>query len=522
MQPASAAECTIAAAGDIAAADGDAESTAKLVESIAPTAVLTLGDNAYQSGTAEEYQQYYEPTWGRFKNITKPTPGNHEYDSGGDGYYSYFGVEPYYAFNVCGWLGLSLNSEEQIAEQVAFIDQQVKANPGVPVFGYWHKPRYSSADNHGNDESVQPLWEKLVEAKAQFVLSGHDHTYERFAAMDASGKAVEGGLTQFVIGTGGAPSYGFGDTQDNSEKQITNITGVGVFSLAPSSYTFEFLQSDGKVGDTGTVNFAAAGGAATQAPTAGATTQTPATQAPATQMPPVASGSTATQTPTKGGTNMPAMGSAGSGDTGAQTPSTGTTKPAMGTGTDTGTTTNAGNETSGGATGSTDTGAALGDVPVIQIVPDDKTKTKTTSPPTTKATETPATSTETKKPPLVKDGNVSGPSTVGDATWRSEKLPGATKKADPGTLQDITDSEPTDTGTTKSMPVHDGHKDDKRKAKTTENKPPPMAEPQPELAFTGADDVKLMAFSANLLLSLGFGILWARNRYRDRIDKAWV
>ena len=54
--------------------------------------VLTLGDNAYEDGTPQEFANCYAPSWGRYKDRTKPSPGNHEYQSrGAEGYFDYFG-----------------------------------------------------------------------------------------------------------------------------------------------------------------------------------------------------------------------------------------------------------------------------------------------------------------------------------------------------------------------------------------------------------------------------------------------
>src|SRR5829696_811877 len=80
-------------AGDTAvcAGEGD-EATAKLVEGIDGAAVLTLGDNAYPEGGAQDFEQCYEPTWGQFKERTRPIPGNHEYETeGASAYFDYFG-----------------------------------------------------------------------------------------------------------------------------------------------------------------------------------------------------------------------------------------------------------------------------------------------------------------------------------------------------------------------------------------------------------------------------------------------
>src|SRR5437588_407305 len=64
-------------AGDIARCDlPDDEATALLLDNIEGT-VFTAGDNAYLSGTLKDYQQCYDPSWGRHKNRTHPAPGNH-------------------------------------------------------------------------------------------------------------------------------------------------------------------------------------------------------------------------------------------------------------------------------------------------------------------------------------------------------------------------------------------------------------------------------------------------------------
>jgi hypothetical protein len=82
----------VVAAGDIAdcRTEGD-EATARLVDGIQGT-VLTLGDNAYPDGSAEDFEECYDPTWGRFKDRTKPSPGNHDYHAQtAEGYFEYFG-----------------------------------------------------------------------------------------------------------------------------------------------------------------------------------------------------------------------------------------------------------------------------------------------------------------------------------------------------------------------------------------------------------------------------------------------
>ena len=104
-------------AGDIADCSRTTdEATAQLLDSISGT-VFAAGDNAYPNGSATDFANCYQPTWGRHKARTKPALGNHEYDTGSaTGYFSYFGSvanspNGYYSFDLAGWHIVVLNSE---------------------------------------------------------------------------------------------------------------------------------------------------------------------------------------------------------------------------------------------------------------------------------------------------------------------------------------------------------------------------------------------------------------------------
>jgi hypothetical protein len=80
-------------AGDIAGckAIAGAQATAKLIDQI-PGTVFAAGDLAYEGGSREDFQNCYGPTWGRFKDRTRPTLGNHEYGTPtATGYFAYWG-----------------------------------------------------------------------------------------------------------------------------------------------------------------------------------------------------------------------------------------------------------------------------------------------------------------------------------------------------------------------------------------------------------------------------------------------
>jgi len=113
------ADPVLVGAGDIASCDdlAGAEATAKLIEKI-PGTVFAAGDLAYPDGSDEQFAKCYAPTWGRFKDRTRPAPGNHEYHKGrASGYAHYFGAaagDPsrgYYSYELGAWHIVVLNSE---------------------------------------------------------------------------------------------------------------------------------------------------------------------------------------------------------------------------------------------------------------------------------------------------------------------------------------------------------------------------------------------------------------------------
>lgn len=244
-------------AGDIADCDLDGdEQTARLLDSI-PGTVFTAGDNAYGSGTVSEFARCYGPGWGRQRARTRPAPGNHDYStSAGAPYYAYFGAqagEPglgYYSYDLGAWHMISLNSNIRMragSAQETWLRADLAATRAKCVLAYWHHPRFSSSDGHGNDPSTMPLWRALYDFGADIVLGGHDHTYERFAPQTPDGRAdPERGIREFVVGTGGADHYGFNAPEPNSEVRNGDTWGVLKLTLLPDAYRWQFVPVAGK------------------------------------------------------------------------------------------------------------------------------------------------------------------------------------------------------------------------------------------------------------------------------------
>lgn len=258
--PAHAATYTVYAAGDIARCAGrdprwsGAADTADLVAGALAqdrdAAVLTLGDHTYPVGAAGEFAACYEPTWGRFKDRTWPTPGNHEYGTpGAKAYFDYFGARAgpgYYSMQLGSWHVISLNSQvsgDAAAVQLAWLKDDLARHPARCTLAYWHVPLYSSG-GHRPDRRMRAAWQLLYDAGAELVLSGHDHEYERFAPQDANGKLDPArGMRQFVVGTGGAYATPFIFFQPHAEARDSNVSGVLRVRLHDDSYDWTFLPA---------------------------------------------------------------------------------------------------------------------------------------------------------------------------------------------------------------------------------------------------------------------------------------
>jgi hypothetical protein len=241
--------------GDIASSGSGDTKTAQLLDRI-PGTVFTTGDNVYSSGTSSEFKKYYDSTWGRHKARTRPTAGNHDYEtSGAKPYYSYFGANAgpsgrgSYSFNIGDWHIISLNSNISMSTssaQYKWLKADLDANRNACVLAYWHHPRYSSGD-HGSSTKSKPVYQLLYDRGAEVVVTGHDHNYERFAPMDANGKKdLARGIRQFVVGTGGKSLRSMGSRVANSEARNSSTHGVIKFTLAPGSYQWEFIPVAGK------------------------------------------------------------------------------------------------------------------------------------------------------------------------------------------------------------------------------------------------------------------------------------
>ncbi|MSO95577.1 MAG: alkaline phosphatase [Thermoleophilia bacterium] len=245
---------TLTAVGDIAScsSDGD-EQTAALVNTL-PGPIAVLGDIAYESGTREELSRCFLPPWGRFLPRIRAALGNREYVADGAAAAIDLFKLPangWYSYSIGAWHVIVLNSNcwkiggcERGSPQWRWLQADLAAHHNRCTLAYWHHPRFSSGF-HGSDTAYAPFWELLARAKADVVLQGHDHHYERFAPLRS--------IRSFVVGTGGKSHYPTLLPRPGSVVRNSDTYGVLRLTLRPTAYDWKFLPvSDGSFSDAGT------------------------------------------------------------------------------------------------------------------------------------------------------------------------------------------------------------------------------------------------------------------------------
>jgi acid phosphatase type 7 len=279
--PAAAAP-VLAAAGDIACAPGapitsaecDQGATAAEIAQARPSRVAALGDDQYEQGSLSEFlgPGAFGQTWGSFKSLIRPVPGNHEYTSSPTavGYFDYFGHLAggpglgHYSFQLGAWHVVALNSSCSDAgcfdsefgatttRQLEWLKADLKRARGRRcILAYWHHPLFSSVTELNDEVGVRPLWEALFAARADVVLNGHAHDYERFAQQNPAGQPSPSGLREFVVGTGGRSHVGFGTPAPNSQIRDDHDFGVLFLTLHRGSYAWQFRDPGRSVLDHG-------------------------------------------------------------------------------------------------------------------------------------------------------------------------------------------------------------------------------------------------------------------------------
>jgi chitodextrinase len=237
----------VVAAGDGASGEASSQKVSDLIASLNPNLFLYLGD-VYENGSLAEFYNWYGNQgsyFDRFRSITDPTVGNHEYSQqDAQGYFTYWNNIPnYYSFNAGGWHFISLNANASHvptgnnSAQYQWLEKDLAANVNTCTIVYYHQPLFNIGAE-GSDSAMS------------------DHDYQRWVPLDSNGQPSPSGITEFVAGGGG---HGLQKLQNKdsrlafSDDMNPDAFGVLELRLNSNGVNFSYVNEKNVVLDSGVI-----------------------------------------------------------------------------------------------------------------------------------------------------------------------------------------------------------------------------------------------------------------------------
>ncbi len=255
----------MAAVGDGASGEANAGLVTQMIDGWNPDVFLYLGD-VYDKGTYPEFYNWYgQPNvdYGLFRDVTNPIVGNHEYENGAaPGYFRYWNNVPnYYSYNAGGWHFIALNSTNEYNQraptspQYQWLVDDLNSNNTPCSLAYFHHP-VLSVGPQSDTTAMNGMWSLLAQAGVDMVLTGHDHSYQRWKPLDADLNLSAGGTTHFVNGAGGHGVQGA--VREDSRLDVmygnpANSYGAMYFKLNPKGAEYRYYNTAGQLLDQGIV-----------------------------------------------------------------------------------------------------------------------------------------------------------------------------------------------------------------------------------------------------------------------------
>ncbi len=257
----------VLAFGDAADCREPAANVAELVAET-PGDVLIVGDLAYPAGSQADFDNCFLPLYGPTMDRIRSVPGDNDYDTAeGAAYFATMGVERagnpdegWWTYTNQGWQIFGLNSACSKVKfcgpnspQYAFVADAIAQEPDKCRMVVWHQPRFTSSKNYDGLKNMGDLYQLLYDNGADILVVGNSHHYERFEQLNPEGQPDSSGIANFTVGTGGAPYTEFGDPLPGSAIRNNQSRGVVKFTLDNDNYSWEFLNVEGDLEDSGTL-----------------------------------------------------------------------------------------------------------------------------------------------------------------------------------------------------------------------------------------------------------------------------
>ena len=198
-------------------------------------AILTTGDNFYSDDGTFLMQPYH---WVSDRGIDWwVTWGNHDIESETriKAVNSIFDDPPRWTVHEWGAVDvviLDSNQVDSIEQAVFFL--AAMANSDRPIIVALHHPPYSCS-HHGSTTEIVNQWVSILDQDVILVLSGHDHSYQRFESE---------GITYVVTGGGGRFLRPLSNCSENHPERLAGAELHHFLTLEQTESSIELTAID--------------------------------------------------------------------------------------------------------------------------------------------------------------------------------------------------------------------------------------------------------------------------------------
>ena len=225
--------------------------------------LIVTGDLVNLGRQRNQYDDLFYNARGVFNALpVVPTPGNHDYQGGGPRVFlDYFALRANgpknigpglaYSFEYSDALFVVLDSNRNVKEQAAWLEEQLRGTKATWKFVAYHHPAYNARAGRSNPDAIRywvPLFDKY---HVDIVFQGHDHAYMRTYPMRA-GKRVASPKdgTVYLVSYSCPKSY---ELQKHAYTEVgfENVPTWQVIDITPATRALRFRAYDaaGKLRD---------------------------------------------------------------------------------------------------------------------------------------------------------------------------------------------------------------------------------------------------------------------------------
>ena len=130
--------------------------------------------------------------------------------------------------------------------QYSWLQQDLAAHQGQCTIALWHHP-LNSIGSEAPAQRMSAIWSLLAQNKVSLVLNGHDHQYQRWAALNGNQQPAASGVAEIVAGAGGHSSQGI---QSSDARVVTTVQAYGALRMQvyPDRVDYTYRTPDGSTG----------------------------------------------------------------------------------------------------------------------------------------------------------------------------------------------------------------------------------------------------------------------------------